>query len=71
MKAAARLKEDGFFDKLKDDRYASYKEGIGLDIVSDKTDLKSLTDYALKNKDVKNKSGHIEIVKAKLNDYIY
>ena len=71
LKAAARLKEDGFFDKLKDDRYASYKEGIGLDIVSDKTDLKSLTDYALKNKDVKNKSGHIEIVKAKLNDYIY
>ncbi len=71
LKAAARLKEDSFFDKLKDDRYASYKEGIGLDIVNDKTDLKSLTDYALNNKDVKNKSGHIEIVKAKLNDYIY
>lgn len=71
LKAAARLKEDKFFDNLKADRYASYQEGIGKDIISDKTDLKSLTEYALSNKEVKNKSGHIELVKAKLNEYIY
>ena len=71
LKAAARLKEDKFFDNLKADRYASYQEGIGKDIISDKTDLKSLTEYALGNKEVKNKSGHIELVKAKLNEYIY
>ncbi len=71
LKAAARLKEEKFFDNLKADRYASYQEGIGKDIISDKTDLKSLTEYALGNKEVKNKSGHIELVKAKLNEYIY
>ncbi len=71
LKAAARLKEDKFFENLKADRYASYQEGIGKDIISDKTDLKSLTEYALGNKEVKNKSGHIELVKAKLNEYIY
>ncbi|WP_373756114.1 xylose isomerase, partial [Jeotgalibaca porci] len=56
LKAAARLKEDKFFENLKADRYASYQEGIGKDIISDKTDLKSLTEYALGNKEVKNKS---------------
>lgn len=71
LKAAARLKEDKFFDNLKAERYASYQEGIGKDIITDKADLKSLTDYALQNKEVKNHSGHIEHVKARLNDYIY
>lgn len=71
LKAAARLKEDRFFDKIKEERYASYQEGIGKDIIDDKTDLKSLFDYALSNKTVTNKSGHIEAVKARLNDYIY
>lgn len=71
LKAAARLKEDKFFDNLKAERYASYQEGIGKEIISDKADLKSLTEYALKNKEVKNKSSHIEYVKAKLNEYIY
>ena len=71
LKAAARLKEDRFFDKIKEERYASYQKGIGKDIIDDKTDLKSLFDYALSNKTVTNKSGHIEAVKARLNDYIY
>lgn len=71
LKAAARLKEDGFFDQLKEERYASYKEGIGAEIVSDKVDLKSLTDYALGLEKIENTSSHIEFVKAQLNDYIY
>lgn len=71
LKGAARLKEDKFFENLKADRYSSYQEGIGKDIISDKTDLKSLSEYALGNKEIKNKSSHIELVKAKLNEYIF
>lgn len=71
LKAAAKLKEDGFFDTVKAEKYASYQEGIGADILSDKVDLKSLTDYALGLKKIENKSAHIEFIKAQLNDYIY
>ncbi|MBO0454880.1 MULTISPECIES: xylose isomerase [Enterococcus] len=70
LKAAAKLKEDRFFDDLKDERYASFKEGIGASIVSDKEDLESLTDYALKLKDIQLESSHIEYVKSCLNDYL-
>lgn len=70
FKAALKLKADGFFDKVIDERYASFKTGIGADIVAGKADLKSLTEYALKNGEVTNKSSHIEYVKSKLNDYL-
>ena len=71
LKAAAKLKEDDFFDKVKEEKYASYQEGIGADILSNKVDLTTLTDYALGLKQIENKSAHIEFIKARLNDYIY
>lgn len=70
LKAAAKLKEEHFFDDLKDERYASFKEGIGASIVADKEDLESLTDYAMKLKDIQLESSHIEYVKSCLNDYL-
>lgn len=70
LKAAAKLKEERFFDDLKEKRYASFKEGIGASIVSDKEDLESLTDYAMKLKDIQLESSHIEYVKSCLNDYL-
>ncbi|MDK4212195.1 xylose isomerase [Enterococcus mundtii] len=70
LKAAAKLKEDRFFDTLKEKRYATFQEGIGESIVNDKEDLESLTDYALKLKDIKLESSHIEYVKSCLNDYL-
>ncbi|UJF15543.1 xylose isomerase [Jeotgalibaca sp. MA1X17-3] len=70
LKAAAKLKEDRFFEKIKEERYASYQEGIGADILSNQTNLKLLTEYALKQKNVQNKSSHIEYIKSKLNDYL-
>lgn len=71
LKVAARLKEDQFFEKIKEERYGSYKEGIGAEIIANKTDLKSLTAYALNHDQIENKSAHIEYVKSKLNDYLY
>ena len=70
LKAAAKLKEDRFFDNLKEKRYATFQEGIGESIVNDKEDLESLTDYALKLKDIELESSHIEYVKSCLNDYL-
>ena len=70
FKAARKLKEDSFFDKLIDERYASYKSGVGADIVAGKMNLNSLSEYALANDKLKNKSSHIEYVKSRLNDYL-
>ncbi|MDQ0222044.1 xylose isomerase [Streptococcus moroccensis] len=70
LKAAAKLREDRFFEDLKEKRYASYKEGIGANIIADKEDFESLTEYALKNDNPQLESSHIELVKSKLNDYL-
>lgn len=70
LKAAAKLKEDCFFDTLKEKRYATFQEGIGESIINDKEDLESLADYALKLKDIELESSHIEYVKSCLNDYL-
>ncbi|MGM0146204.1 xylose isomerase [Enterococcus mundtii] len=70
LKAAAKLKEDCFFDTLKEKRYATFQEGIGESIVNDKEDLESLADYALKLKGIELESSHIEYVKSCLNDYL-
>ncbi|MCL1995630.1 MAG: xylose isomerase [Defluviitaleaceae bacterium] len=70
FKIAVKLKEDKFFDNLVKERYKSYTTGIGADIVAGKADLKSLTEYALKNDKVVNESSHIEYIKSVLNDYL-
>ncbi|WP_071130621.1 xylose isomerase [Enterococcus timonensis] len=70
LRAAAKLKEDRFFDDLKEKRYASYTTGIGQEIVDGKADLESLADYALTHGEIKTESNHLEYVKSLLNDYL-
>ena len=71
LKAVEKLKKDKFFEDIISKRYASYKKGIGAEIVSGKTDLKKLEEYALNNTKLKNESDHLETLKARLNDYIF
>lgn len=71
LKVAAKLIEDRFFESILDDRYASFKSGIGLDIVSGKANFHTLEQYALANSEIKNKSGRLELIKAQLNEYLY
>lgn len=71
LKSAAKLKENRFFDDLKEKRYASFKEGLGANIVANKETLESLTDYALNNGQPTLESSHLEYVKSLLNDYLY
>ncbi len=70
LKSVEKLMNDQFFEKLIDERYESFKSGIGQSIVEDKEDLESLTEHALSLDTVELKSSHIELVKSKLNDYL-
>jgi xylose isomerase len=70
LKIVERLKKDNFFETILEKRYASYKTGIGAEIVSGKANLKTLEKYAFDNT-IKNKSDHLEEVKTRLNEYIF
>ncbi|MDF2036673.1 xylose isomerase [Cytobacillus oceanisediminis] len=69
-KVAQRLIEDKVLDNFIADRYSSYTEGIGLEIVEGKADFHKLEKHALQLEKIENKSGRQEQLKAVLNKYI-
>lgn len=71
LRVAAKLIEDNVFENIIEKRYASYKEGIGKEIIEGKVGLKELADYALKLDGIKNKSGRQEKLETILNNYIF
>ncbi|HEX7057495.1 MAG TPA: xylose isomerase, partial [Bacilli bacterium] len=71
LKAAAKLIEDKVLDHFIAERYSSFKQGIGLDIVSGKADFRSLEAYALANRKIENRSGRLEELRAALNEAIF
>lgn len=70
LKVAAKLLEDKVFEDFKAKRYASYKEGIGKDIMEGKVGFKELEAYSLKNGTTTNISGRQELLESILNQYI-
>lgn len=70
LKVAQRLIDDQVLDNVLDERYQTYQEGIGLDIVEGKTDLHKLEEYALGLTEIKNSSGKLESMKSKINQYL-
>ncbi len=70
LKVAAKLIEDKVFENFIGNRYASYKEGIGKDIVEGKVGFKELEAYAMKNGITPNVSGRQELLESILNQYI-
>ncbi len=70
LKVANKLIEDRVLEDFISDRYASFKEGIGLEIVEGRTNLHKLEQYALQIGDVTNKSGRQERLKAIVNQYL-
>ncbi|TFE22847.1 xylose isomerase [Cohnella luojiensis] len=71
LKAAAKLIEGRVLDDIVDNRYRSFSEGIGAEIVSGKATLKSLEAYVLQAKPIRNESARLEQIKATLNDVIF
>ncbi|MFS0638773.1 xylose isomerase [Mesobacillus foraminis] len=70
LKVANKLIEDKVLEDVVADRYSSYSDGIGLEIVEGKADLKRLEEYAMGLGEIKNKSGRQERLKAIVNQYL-
>ena len=71
LKVAYKLLEDGVLENFVADRYASFTEGIGKDIVDGKVGFKELEAYAMKQAPIKNASGKQEWLETVVNQYIY
>jgi xylose isomerase len=71
LKAAYNLIQGGELDKFIEERYKSFTEGIGKDIVEGKMNFEALEKYALNNSCIKNKSGRQEMLESILNQYIF
>ncbi len=69
-KVANKLIQDKVLDNFIEERYSSYTNGIGLEIVQGKTDLRKLEAYALQLPEIKNASGRQERLKAIVNQYL-
>ncbi|CAN7680315.1 xylose isomerase [Peribacillus frigoritolerans] len=70
LKVAHKLLEDRVFESIIDERYSSFKKGIGLEIVEGRANFQTLEQYVLKNPNITNNSGRQERLKATLNQYI-
>ncbi|MGB7998488.1 MAG: xylose isomerase, partial [Anaerobacillus sp.] len=70
LKAAHQMLEDRVLENFISDRYHSFSEGIGKEIIQGKTDFHKLEQYALGLKDIKIKSGRMEKLKAEINSYL-
>lgn len=70
LKVANKLIEDRVLEDVVADRYSSFTDGIGLEIVEGKADFKRLEEYALGLGEIKNKSGRQERLKAVVNQYL-
>ncbi len=72
FKIAHKLIEDGRIDKFVEDRYASYKTGIGAKILSGEADFVALEKYALEMGEIKtNTSGSQEYLEGIINSVIF
>jgi xylose isomerase len=70
LKVAHKLLEDRVIEDFIEHRYRSYKEGIGLEIVTGKANFRSLAEYALQNKPIVIESGRLEKLRAIINQYL-
>ena len=68
--AAAKMKEDGFIENILNEKYESFESDLGKSIIDGTTDFEKLTEYALKNDKIVNKSYHVEYLKQRINDYL-
>jgi len=71
LKLAVKMIEDGRIDQFVDNRYASFKTGIGADILNGKATLADLEAYALKKGEVAPESGRQEYLEAIFNNILF
>lgn len=71
LRKAAEIVEDGRIDEFIKNRYISYSNGIGADIVSGKTSLEKLYDYAMTLGTVDVESGRQEYLESVVNNVLF
>ena len=73
LRIAMTMIEDGRIDSFVADRYASWKTGIGADIIAGNADLESLEKYVLEKGDVIDSvtSGRQEYLENILNSIMF
>jgi xylose isomerase len=70
FKIANRMVKDGVFEKFIEQRYESFKSGIGKDIVERKVGFKELEAYTLQNGEPVIASGRQEMLESIFNKYL-
>ncbi|UXR78463.1 MULTISPECIES: xylose isomerase [unclassified Staphylococcus] len=70
LRVAHKMIEDRFFEDIVDNKYASYKDGLGAKIVNDTTSFAELEAHALELGDIKLESDRLEVIKSRINQYI-
>ena len=69
---AAEIIEDGRIDNFIEERYSSFKEGIGAKIIANETSLEELSDYAIKmGKPALPGSGRQEYLEGVVNSVLF
>ena len=71
LRKAVKLIEDGRIDAFKDERYRSYKEGIGQKIMQKSTNFDELSKYALEHDEINVESGRQEYLESVLNSILF
>ena len=71
LRVAHKLLENGDLENFVKDRYSSFTQGIGKEIVEGKVGFKELEAYALNNNAIVNKSGRQELLESIVNQYIF
>jgi xylose isomerase len=70
LKGAARMIEDGVFQKTVETRYADWKKGLGARILKGEAGFAELEAYTLENGEPQTVSGRQEMLENILNEYI-
>ncbi|WP_181347850.1 xylose isomerase [Thalassobacillus sp. CUG 92003] len=70
LKVAHQLIEDGVLDDFVSERYSSFTQGIGQQVVEGKADFHVLEKHALELGTIENHSGRQEWLKAVINQYL-
>lgn len=70
LKVAQKMIDDNFFEEIVAERYKTFDSGLGKKIMTGKTNLKELEAHALDLKGIDLRSGQVEKIKARMNQYL-
>ncbi|GAA4077823.1 xylose isomerase [Amphibacillus indicireducens] len=67
---AQKMIDDNFFENIIEERYKTFSSEIGKKITANETNLAELEKYAIDLKDIDIRSGQVEKIKARINQYL-